>query len=104
MHAAAAWLAPLPDDAHPPACWADVLGLTCCTGALMLGLEAWSFELSTMLASYLGTTSLDAHAIVLNIIAFTFVSCPLALSIASSIRVGHLLGSGDSHGRGEGRV
>ena len=62
----------------------------------MLGLEAWSFELSTLLASYLGTISLDAHAIMLNIIAFTFISCPLAISIASSIRIGHLLGAGDA--------
>ena len=30
-------------------------------GAAMLGLEAWSFEVTTLLASYLGTVALDAQ-------------------------------------------
>jgi multidrug resistance protein, MATE family len=64
-------------------------------GALMLALEAWSFDLSTVMAGYLGEISLDAHTIMLNIIAFTFVSLPLALGIASAIRVGQSLGAGD---------
>lgn len=38
-------------------------------GALMLGLEAWAFELTTFLASFLGIVSLDAHTILLNIIS-----------------------------------
>lgn len=63
-------------------------------GALMLGLEAWSFEITTFLAAYLGTVSLDAHVILLNIIGFTFMSLPFALGIAASIRVGYLLGAG----------
>jgi len=67
-------------------------------GALMLGLEAWSFELTTFLAAYLGTVSLDAHAILLNIIGFTYMSLPFGLGIAASIRVGHLLGAGDTQG------
>ena len=64
-------------------------------GALMLALEAWSFDLSTVMAGYLGALSLDAHTILLSIIAFTFVSFPLALGIAAAIRVGHCLGAGD---------
>lgn len=64
-------------------------------GALMLALEAWSFDLSTVMAGYLGALSLDAHTILLNIVAFTFVSFPLALGIAAAIRVGHCLGAGD---------
>ena len=48
-------------------------------GALMLGLMSWSFELTTVLASYLGTISLDAHMIMLNIISFTFFSFPFAI-------------------------
>jgi len=63
-------------------------------GALMLGLEAWSFEITTFLAAYLGTISVDAHVILLNIIGFTFMSLPFALGIAASIRVGYLLGAG----------
>ena len=62
-------------------------------GALMLALEAWAFELSTLMAAYLGTVSLDAHVSLLNIISFTFLSCPFALGIAASIRVGQLLGA-----------
>lgn len=63
-------------------------------GALMLGLEAWSFEITTFLAAYLGTISVDAHVILLNIIGFTYMSLPFALGIAASIRVGYLLGAG----------
>ena len=66
-------------------------------GALMLALEAWSFDLSTVMAGYLGALSLDAHTILLNTISFTFVSFPLALGIAAAIRVGHSLGAGDGH-------
>ena len=63
-------------------------------GAIMLGLEAWFFELSTFLASFLGTVSFDAHCTLLNICAFTFLSFPFALGIAASIRVGQTLGAG----------
>lgn len=62
-------------------------------GALMFGLEAWAFEASTLMATYLDTVSLDAHTILLNTCAFTFVSLAFALGIVGSIRVGHLLGS-----------
>jgi len=65
-------------------------------GALMLGLEAWSFEITTFLAAYVGTISLDAHVILLNIIGFTYMSLPFGLGIAASIRVGHLLGGGET--------
>jgi MATE family multidrug resistance protein len=62
-------------------------------GALMLGLEAWSFETTTLLAGYLGTVPLAAHMVLINTVGFTFLSFPFALGIASSIRVGWLLGS-----------
>lgn len=64
-------------------------------GAMMLGLEAWFFEAATVMASYLGDVSLDAHSIMLTICAFTFLSLPFAFGIAASIRTGHLLGAGD---------
>jgi len=64
-------------------------------GALMLGLEAWAFEASTFLAAFLGTVSLDAHIILLNLISFTFLSGPFALGIAASIRIGQLVGAGE---------
>jgi len=64
-------------------------------GACMLALEAWAFEVSSLLAGLLGDlVSLDAHIILLNVCGFTFLSFPFALGIAASIRVGHLLGAG----------
>jgi MATE family multidrug resistance protein len=63
-------------------------------GALMLGLESWSFDVTSIFAGYLGEAALGAHAIMLNVIALTFVAFPLALSIAASIEVGHALGAG----------
>lgn len=65
-------------------------------GALMLGLEAWSFEATTLLAGLLGTVPLAAHMVLINTVGFTFLSFPFALGIASSIRVGWLLGAGDA--------
>jgi multidrug resistance protein, MATE family len=67
-------------------------------GALMFGLEAWAFEASTLMATYLDTVSLDAHTILLNTCAFTFVSLAFALGVVGSIRVGHLLGSNNGAG------
>ena len=63
-------------------------------GAAMLAFEAWFFEVATYLASFLGTASLDAHVVMLNICSFTFLSVPFALGIAASIRVRQSLGAG----------
>ncbi|CAM9737971.1 unnamed protein product, partial [Phaeothamnion confervicola] len=63
-------------------------------GALMLGLEAASFDLTTAFAARLGTVAVDAHTSMLNIVTFSFISLPFGLAIAVSIRVGNLLGSG----------
>jgi len=65
-------------------------------GALMLGLEAWAFEVSTFLAAFLGTVALDAHSILMNLIAFSFMSGPFSLGIAASLRVGQLVGAGET--------
>ena len=48
-------------------------------GAMMFGLEGWAFEASTLMATYLDTVSLDAHTILLNTCAFTFMSLAFAL-------------------------
>jgi MATE family multidrug resistance protein len=61
-------------------------------GAVMLSLEAWAFEVSTILAGLLGTVTLDAHSITINIAGFLFLSCPFAIGIATSIRVGRFVG------------
>ena len=60
--------------------------------------QAWAFDLSTLLAGYLGQTSLDAHVLLLNVCSFTFMSFPFAVGVAASIRVGRALGGGDARG------
>ena len=54
--------------------------------------EAWSFEITTILAGLLATVPLDAHTITLTIATFIFLSFPFAIGIAASIRVGQLIG------------
>mmetsp|Transcript_569 Transcript_569/g.1125 ORF Transcript_569/g.1125 Transcript_569/m.1125 type:complete len:526 (-) Transcript_569:64-1641(-) len=62
------------------------------SGALSFSAEAWSFEITTILAGLLGTVSLDAHIITLTIATFIYLSFPFAVGIAASIRVGQLIG------------
>jgi MATE family multidrug resistance protein len=62
------------------------------TGAISLSAEAWSFEITTILAGLLGTVALDAHMIVLSCSSFLYLSFPFAVGIATSIRVGQLIG------------
>lgn len=66
------------------------------SGAFMTGLEAMAFEITVLAAGSLGDTSIDAHNILLQIISFIYLSVPLGISIAATIRIGNLLGSGDS--------
>jgi MATE family multidrug resistance protein len=66
------------------------------SGALSMTAEAWSFEITTILAGLLGTTELDAHIITLTIATFIFLSFPFAVGIAASIRVGQLVGDGSA--------
>ena len=62
------------------------------SGALCFSAEAWSFEITTILAGLLGTITLDAHIITLTLAGFLFLSFPFAIGIAASIRVGKLVG------------
>ncbi|KAL3816626.1 hypothetical protein ACHAXA_004808 [Cyclostephanos tholiformis] len=61
-------------------------------GALGFAAEAWSFEVTTILAGLLGTVPLDAHVITLTFSTFVYLSFPFAVSIAASIRIGQLIG------------
>eukprot|EP00579_Thalassiosira_antarctica_P027090 CAMPEP_0202002586 /NCGR_PEP_ID=MMETSP0905-20130828/8379_1 /ASSEMBLY_ACC=CAM_ASM_000554 /TAXON_ID=420261 /ORGANISM="Thalassiosira antarctica, Strain CCMP982" /LENGTH=521 /DNA_ID=CAMNT_0048559519 /DNA_START=49 /DNA_END=1611 /DNA_ORIENTATION=+ len=61
-------------------------------GALGATANAWSFEVTSILAGLLGTIALDAHIITLSIDSFIFLSFPFAIGIATSIRVGQLIG------------
>lgn len=62
------------------------------SGGLSFSAEAWSFEITTILAGVLGTVALDAHIITLTIATFIYLSFPFAVGIAASIRVGQLIG------------
>jgi MATE family multidrug resistance protein len=62
------------------------------SGAMSFSAEAWSFEVTTILAGLLGTVALDAHIITLSIATFLYLSFPFAISIAVSIKVGQLIG------------
>mmetsp|Transcript_17876 Transcript_17876/g.20646 ORF Transcript_17876/g.20646 Transcript_17876/m.20646 type:complete len:519 (-) Transcript_17876:709-2265(-) len=65
-------------------------------GMFSIAAEAWSFEITTIMAGLLGKTQLNAHIITLNVATFVFLSFPFAIGIASSIRVGQLTGEGRS--------
>ncbi len=64
--------------------------------ALSFTAEAWSFEITTIFAGLLGTIPLDAHIITYSIATFIYLSFPFAIGIATSIRVGRLIGEGNS--------
>eukprot|EP00002_Diphylleia_rotans_P033815 TRINITY_DN7226_c0_g1_i1.p1 TRINITY_DN7226_c0_g1~~TRINITY_DN7226_c0_g1_i1.p1 ORF type:complete len:608 (-),score=124.62 TRINITY_DN7226_c0_g1_i1:239-2062(-) len=64
-------------------------------GGAMVALEAWCFQITTILAGLLDDTiALDAHVVIFTVSAFTFIAFPFGVSIAASVRVGHLLGAG----------
>jgi MATE family multidrug resistance protein len=64
------------------------------SGALSFACEAWSFEITTILAGLISTVALDAHVVTLSIATFIYLSFPFAVGIATSIRVGQLIGEG----------
>ena len=64
------------------------------SGALSMTAEAWSFEVTTILAGLVGTVELDAHIITLSIATFVYLSFPFAIGIAASIKVGQWTGEG----------
>jgi len=64
---------------------------------VQFGLEVWAFQIATLLAGRLGEVPLSAHGIVLNLASFSFMF-PLGISTAASVRVGNLIGAGDTRG------
>jgi len=62
-------------------------------GAFMLGIEAWSFELITVLAGQFGNKTLDANTVMMSVSSFTFIAFPFGVAAAASIRIGNLLGA-----------
>eukprot|EP00873_Tetraselmis_striata_P043544 jgi/Tetstr1/463808/TSEL_008623.t1 len=62
-------------------------------GGFMMGMEASSFDITTALAGRLGTVAVDAHTILMSVIAFMFLAFPFGMSIAATVRArisGHL--------------
>ncbi|MDX2214769.1 MAG: MATE family efflux transporter [Oculatellaceae cyanobacterium bins.114] len=64
---------------------------------VLFAVEAGLFTITTFLMGYLGTTTLAAHQIALQTSALTFM-VPMGISLATTIRVGQLVGQGDSDG------
>jgi MATE family multidrug resistance protein len=67
-------------------------------GVIMVFGEAFSFEVTVVLAAQLGEVSLGAHMVMLNICTMTFMMGPMSFGTAASIRVGNLLGMRDPRG------
>jgi MATE family multidrug resistance protein len=59
----------------------------------MIGLEAWGFEAVSVMAARLGPEIFAAHTIQMAITGFMYLSFPMGISIAASIRIGNLLGA-----------
>lgn len=55
----------------------------------MIALETWAFDITVIMASFLGVVAFDSHVIILNAAAFTFVTFPLAIATAATIRTGN---------------
>eukprot|EP01041_Mallomonas_annulata_P006635 gene6635-13444_t len=66
-------------------------------GAVLLGVEMWSFDLITVLAAHLGTTALAAHQTMYTFANLVFVAVSMPLSIALTLRVGSVLGGGQAN-------
>ncbi|MFT4709729.1 MAG: MATE family multidrug resistance protein [Bacteroidia bacterium] len=64
---------------------------------ISFAVEMWGFQALSLMAGNLGEDSLAAHSLVMQIISLVFM-VPLGLGIASSIRVGNLIGARDPHG------
>ena len=62
---------------------------------LQLSLEANAFTVAMIMIGWIGVVELAAHQVVINMASFTFMM-PLGVAIAASVRVGNLIGAGDS--------
>ncbi|KAG6915212.1 hypothetical protein DXG01_012683 [Tephrocybe rancida] len=61
--------------------------------------EWWAWELVALAASLLGPVSLATQSVLLSSASTTF-QAPFALSVATSVRIGNLLGEGKAHRAG----
>ncbi|DBA68437.1 TPA: hypothetical protein ACH3X2_013734 [Trebouxia sp. C0005] len=66
-----------------------VLGLP---GGVMMAADAASFDVTTVMASVLGESKVDAHALLLTCCVAIYMSFPFGMSTAATIRMGNLVG------------
>ncbi|KAK6362284.1 hypothetical protein TWF730_005980 [Orbilia blumenaviensis] len=66
-------------------------------GAVMVGTEYWAFEIVAIIAGRLGKIPLAAQAVVMTTDG-VLSTIPFGIGVAASVRVGNLLGAGDSRG------
>lgn len=62
--------------------------------SLQLGFEATVFAAAVFLMGYIGTSSVAAHAVAIQIASMTFM-VPMGIAQAATVRVGNALGRGD---------
>ena len=63
-------------------------------GGCMMALEAGAFEITTIFAAQISPTAVSAHAIMLQVSGFIYMTFAVALMVAASVRVGNTLGRG----------
>lgn len=67
------------------------------TGILMVGTEWWAFEIVALAAGRLGTVALAAQSVIMTTDQ-VLNTIPFGISIATSNRIGNLLGKGNARG------
>jgi MATE family multidrug resistance protein len=67
------------------------------TGILMVGTEWWAFEIVALAAGRLGTVSLASQSVIMTTDQ-VLNTIPFGISIATSNRIGNLLGKGNARG------
>lgn len=53
----------------------------------MIALESWAFDISNLLAVYLGSVSLDAHSALISFSTYTYTPPDLLLLLRLLVRV-----------------
>ena len=76
--------------------WPDIKNMLSLgvASAMMLIAEVFAFDFSVVAAGWLGPDALATHTVLLNTLTIVFM-VPLGLAIATTIRVGHLLGENE---------
>ncbi|KXS16294.1 MATE efflux family protein [Gonapodya prolifera JEL478] len=64
-------------------------------GAMMVAAEWWAFELTSLLAGWLGPHSLASHSIITTTGSLTYM-LPLGVAVAVTNRIGNALGAGNA--------